>query len=233
MHFTNFIRTAGYSLALISLPAISQASPAPAEKPPPDRFSDPLAADLAAVHKIPIHEHARSAPEREQAAAIVDRLNQANDREAAEAFIAAVRDAKAEREVVDYRVLLPKLPRIKDHILRRINVEQDPMLKGRLIICVGKLKGADVVKRLFAQLDDKRPVDSRDGPSTLRICDYAFDIIYVRVAHIPELGLDHSSDMSDSIVRDVRMGSREARIAKLKKGLTEKFGPDLHLLEEF
>jgi hypothetical protein len=101
-----------------------------------------------------------------------------------------------------------------------------------LVVCVGKIKGADVVRTLFGQLDDKRPGNSHGARSTLRICDYAFNIIYNRVAHIAELGFDHSTDMSDSIVRDVPMEWREARIAKMKKALTEKFGPDLHLPEE-
>jgi hypothetical protein len=88
-----------------------------------------------------------------------------------------------------------------------------------------------VLKTLFAQLDDKRPVDSHGGLSTLRICDYAFNIIHRRVAHIAELGLDHSTAMSDSIARDVPTEWRDARIAKLKKGLTDKFGTDLGLPE--
>src|SRR5687767_11641327 len=104
MHFTNLIPQAASSLALMSLVAISQAAPSPGETSP-GRPSDALASDLAHVHKLPIHEHARSASEREQAAAIIDRLNRANDREVSEAVIAAVRSAKSDREVVDYRML--------------------------------------------------------------------------------------------------------------------------------
>jgi hypothetical protein len=37
--------------------------------------------------------------------------------------------------------------------------------------------------------------------------------------------------MSDSIAPDIPMEWREARIAKLKKGLTDKFGADLGLPE--
>lgn len=230
MHLMNFIPKIASSLALLSLVVLSEAAPS-SEKTPAGRPLDPVGSDLAQVHKLPIYEHARSASEREQAAAIIDRLNRANHREVAEALIVAIRGAKSGREVVDYRALLPKLPQIKDHILRRISSEGDPMLKGRLVICIGDVRGGDVMRTLFAQLDDKRPVNSREGPSTLRICDYAFNIIYGRVAHIAELGLDHSTAMSDSMARDIPIEWREARIAKLKKGLTEKFGPDLRLPE--
>jgi hypothetical protein len=135
MHFTNSVAKSAFCAVLMPVVAISQASPQPGQNPP-NRPSDPLASDLARVHKIPIHEHARSAAEREQETVIVERLNRANERPVVDALIAAVRVAKSDSEVVDYRALLPKLPRLKDPILRRISAEQDPMLKGRLVICV-------------------------------------------------------------------------------------------------
>jgi hypothetical protein len=190
-----------------------------------------VANDLRRVTEIHPEAQAHSPAETAELKAIVDRLNSQAPQTTVNVIANEVRNAKRNKVVPAYTAFLPYVPSLKPELLSRISAETDPVTKGRLIYCTWKIKGADVVKTLFAQLDDKRPAEQSAGPSAERVCDCAFNVIYVRVARISELGLDSSTAMSDSIQPGVPIGWRDARIAKLKAGMIAKFGADLKVLD--
>lgn len=193
-----------------------------------------IEADLARIHQIPPQsEDVQSPAERKEAEAIVSRLNRADQHQLANAVTDAIRNAKTGREVADYASLMPRILSIKSEILQKIGTEPDPVLKSRLINSCRYVKGADVLKALISQLDDKRAADSEQpGYFGFRVCDWAFNVIYMRLSNIPELGMDTSTAKSDSISHNVPIDWRDARIGKLKTGLTKKFGPGLHLPDQ-
>jgi hypothetical protein len=190
-----------------------------------------IVSDLHRVTEIRPENQIHSAAEKTELNMIVQRLNDHAPSTTVSVIANNVRNAKRNKEIPAYTALLPRLPSLKQEILQRIAAESDPVTKGRLIYCTWRIKGADVIKTLVAQLDDKRPAEQPAGPSAERVCDCAFNVIYVRVARISELGLDSSTAMSDSIQPGVPIGWRDARIAKLKAGMIAKFGADLKVLD--
>jgi hypothetical protein len=231
MQFMNLPISGAFRIVLALLAGILSPSLTWSGEPANDSSSGQIAMDLERIHKIPPQNQTlQPRAEREEISGIVERLNRGDHEKVASAVVNAIQKANPGREIANYAALLPKVPSVKPDILRRIQSEPNPVLKARLINCVRDVKGTDVVKALIPQLDDKTPADSQQtGPFALRVCDYAFDSIYLHVHHIPDLGLDASTAMSDIIQRDIPIDWRDARIAKLKSGLTKKFGPNLDL----
>lgn len=195
--------------------------------PIPHPFED----DLRELCILRPQSSTHSVEERERLKAIVDRLAAGDPREVVAAIVEGLRHKKLNREIPAYRAILPELPSIRQQMLREIRLQSDAAIKAGVIACLARVKGADVLRALIPPLEDKRAA-ARGGLSEVRVCDRAFNVIYSRVAHIDELGFDHSSAMSDAIAPDVPREWREARIAKMKAALTARFGAELNFPDD-
>jgi hypothetical protein len=122
-------------------------------------------------------------------------------------------------------------PSPKEELLAELNRESDAGRKGNLLMTLRGFQGRDVLRTLVAELDDMRAFEHlrRVGPDSLRICDYAFDDLYLRLRAIPELQLSNGPERSDLIVNGTPVPWRDARIARLKAAVVAKFGSDLDL----
>jgi len=65
-------------------------------------------------------------------------------------------------------------------IAKKLESEEDPFQKGKLLRALRDYDGKEVIKALIKQLEDKRIMEKRtpehDGPSK-RVCDYAYRVI--------------------------------------------------------
>ena len=219
--FRNFLLTTTFAAALSSVLGVSPT--------PSARNSDQVPNELRRLCEIGPQNSRLSAAERTEVKDIKEHLRNGDPQQVVSGFAEGIHNGKPNREVPAYRKILPELPAVKQEMLRRIAAESNPVVKGGLINCMSYVKGADVIRALMQELDDKRGAAVKGGPSQLRVCDEAFNVIYDRIAAVRELGFDFSSDMTDAIHPDVPVEGRDARIAKLKAALVAKYGPDLKL----
>ncbi len=174
----------------------------------------------------------RDSDEKAETNKIVERLNQQDTHAVASQLLSAIQDASSRKQIGSYAALLPKLhPEVKAAVLARLIAEPDANQKARLVRALYFAEGSDVVKALFSQLNDTRPadIDGNAASTAMRVCDYAFNRIYMLVRNIPELELNAGTEMSDAIQIGVPVEWRDARIAKLKAGMIKKFGRELSL----
>jgi hypothetical protein len=197
---------------------------------PPDQ----IRADVKRLGELGV-DAKKSQDQKLEATQILERVNDSNPEIVAQAFVDSVTEANSRKVVFAYAQALPKLGRdARLAIFNKVGAERDAVPKAKLIGALYVVEGPDVVRALFPALEDRRKAEIADEPWTdsFRVCDHAYNRIYLLVRHIRELGLNAGTEMSDAVQTGVPMDWRDARIAKLKQGLIAKFGPDLNLPEK-
>ena len=228
MDLTTLNRKLMFTLSLAFAAALAGETAAPTpERTSPDQFER----DLRELCDLQPQTRRQSADEQDRLRAIMARLANGEPREVVAAMVEGLRRQKRNREIPAYREVLPQLPSLKQEMLREIRLQSDATVKAGLIACISRVKGAEVIRALLPPLDDHR-LAGQGGLSELRVCDYAFNAVYLRVAQIRELGLDYTSAMSDAIHESIPLERRDERIAKLKSALTARFGADLNLPDD-
>jgi hypothetical protein len=195
---------------------------------------DPIRADLKRLGELDAVA-AKSPDKKLEATQILERINHSDHETVAQAFVDSVTEANSRKVVFSYAQALPKLSRdVRSAVLNKLGAETDAIRKAKLIGALSVVEGPEVVKALFPLLDDRRKAEIAGAPWTdrFRVCDHAFNRIYMLVRRIPEIGLNAGPEMSDAIQTDVPIEWRDQRIAKLKSGLVAKFGSKLDLLNQ-
>ena len=107
-------------------------------------------------------------------------------------------------------------------LLDRLGKTRDPIPEGKLIVAMGHCQGDGALKALEGCLDDKRPVPfEARGPQPRRICDLAYDELFLRLRTDPAYGLDPTPKMQGVISERTPVKARDALIAKLKAKLAQ------------
>jgi len=106
-------------------------------------------------------------------------------------------------------------------VLDRLGKTDVSAAKGKLIVAMRHCQNMDCIQALEHCLDDKRAVlfEAR-GPRPRRVCDLAYDELYLKLRSDTRFGLDSSPRMKDVISEKTPIKSRDVLIAKLKAKLT-------------
>jgi hypothetical protein len=195
---------------------------------------DPIRADLKRLGEL--NALATKSPDKKlEATQILERINRSDHKTVAQAFVDSVTEADSRKVVFSYAQALPKLSGdVRSAVLKKLGAETDAIRKAKLIGGLSVIEGPDVVKALFPLLDNREKAEIAGAPWTdrFRVCDHAYNRIYLLVRRVRELGLNAGPEMSDAIQTDVPIEWRDARIAKLKQRLIAKFGSNLDFPSE-
>jgi len=106
-------------------------------------------------------------------------------------------------------------------LLDRFAKTDDPLVKGKLIVALRHCQNAECLRILEACLDDNRPVPfEAHGKHPRRVCDLAYDELFLKLRSDSRYGLDSSRRMKGVISEKTPIKARDALIAKLKAKLT-------------
>ncbi len=160
----------------------------------------------------------------DQRSAIVQYLQQLDPKLVASALADHIVASRNGTEATIYNDLIETFaPTSCGVIVDRLSKADKAVPKGKLIVALRHCQGDDILHALEACLDDKRPFpfEVRGGPAR-RVCDLAYDEIYLKLRTNPDYGLDSSPQMKGIITEKTPVKERDALIAKLKAKLTVK-----------
>jgi len=110
-------------------------------------------------------------------------------------------------------------------LMDRLGKTDDAVAKGKLIVAMRHCQGDDAVKTLAACLNDTRAVlFEAKGAHPRRVCDLAYDELYLKLRTDARYGLDAGPGMKGLITEKLSVKWRDALIAKLKGKMTEAGG---------
>jgi len=102
----------------------------------------------------------------------------------------------------------------------RLKDATTPTVKGKLIVALRHCHGPGSFRDLIICLDDKRTVPfEAHGPAPRRVCDLAYDELFLKLRAVPQYGLDPTPRMRDAITETMPVRRRNSLIAKLKFNL--------------
>jgi hypothetical protein len=105
-----------------------------------------------------------------------------------------------------------------DHIIAdRMATTPDAVSKGKLVVALRHCQGPDVLHGLIGSLSDKRSVPfEAHGAHPRRVCDLAYDELFLKLRTDQRYNLDPSPRMTGIITEHTPVKSRDALIAKLQ-----------------
>jgi hypothetical protein len=110
-------------------------------------------------------------------------------------------------------------------IIDRLGKSDDPVAKGKLIVALRHSPDGDSIHALIPCLDDKRPVPfEARGEHPRRVCDLAYDELFLKLRSNPLYGLDPSPQMHGIITERTSLSTRDTLISALKTKLTQPTG---------
>lgn len=199
----NFLRLCGILLAALLLtPASARA----------DENADRQAEiELAFDHYI-------DAKTEDQRTAIIDFLQHFDRKAVAAALIDHILASRTGAEATTYNKLVEALsPDGCQALLDRLGKTDDAVAKGKLVVAMRHCQGDNVIRALKGCLDDTRPVPfEARGAHPRRVCDLAYDELFLKLRSDPRYGLDPSAKMTGIISERTPVKERDERIAKLK-----------------
>lgn len=111
-------------------------------------------------------------------------------------------------------------------LLDRLAKTDDPVAKGKLVVALRHCPSADSIHALTGCLEDKRPVPFEShGPHPRRVCDLAYDELFLKLRTDPRYRLDPSPHMAGVITERTPVKTRDTLIAKLKAALAAAPSP--------
>lgn len=153
-----------------------------------------------------------------QRAALIDYFRQADRQLAAEALVDHIISSRTGIEATAYNQLVEILsPEGCAAVLSRLGKTDEPVAKGKLVVALRHCKDAAAVHALEGCLNDTRavPFESR-GPLPRRVCDLAYDELFLKLRTDPRYGMDPSRHMKGVITEKTPIRMRDAAIAALK-----------------
>jgi len=160
----------------------------------------------------------------DQRAAVVDYLQHLDRKMVAGALVDHILAAQNGTEATAYDGLVESLnPDGCAAILDRLGKTDHPTAKGKLIVALRRCQGDESRAALAHCLGDKRPVPfEAHGPQPRRVCDLAYDELFLQLRTDPRYGLDPSPRMLGVITEKIPVPVRDALIARLKAKLALK-----------
>lgn len=156
-----------------------------------------------------------------QRAAVFDFLQHLDHKVVAKAVIDHILASRSGMEATAFNRLISAIaPEGCSALVDRLGALQDPVSKGKLIVALRHCNGDDSIHALAANLSDIRPVPFESHSKTpRRVCDLAYDELYLKLRTDPRYGLDPTRHMRGVITEDTPVKARDALIAKLKTTL--------------
>jgi hypothetical protein len=157
----------------------------------------------------------------DQRTAIIDFLQHFDRKAVAAALIDHIVASQTGAEATTYNKLVEALgPDGCEALLDRLGRTDDAVAKGKLVVALRHCQGDDVIRALAGCLDDTRavPFEAR-GAHPRRVCDLAYDELFLKLRSDPRYGLDPSPKMTGIITERTPAKERDGRIAKLKAAI--------------
>jgi hypothetical protein len=160
----------------------------------------------------------------DQRATIVEYLQQLDRKMVAGAVVDHILSARNGTEATAFNDLVESFaPEGCAAVLDRLAKAAQPIPKGKLIVALRHCAGDETRSALESCLADKRPVlfEAR-GKQPRRVCDLAYDELFLKLRGDSRYGLDASPKMNGIITEKMPVKERDALIAKLKQKLSKK-----------
>jgi hypothetical protein len=159
-----------------------------------------------------------------QRATVVEYLQHMDRKVVAGAVVDHIIASRTGTEATTFNELLATLnPDGCAAALDRLMIADEPIAKGKLIVALRHCQGEEAIQALAGCLDDTRPVHfETHGANPRRICDLAYDELFLKLRSDPRYGLDSSPRMHGVISEKTPVKTRTALIVKLKSALAAK-----------
>jgi hypothetical protein len=168
-----------------------------------------------------------AAKTQDQRATILDFLQHLDRKTVAAAVVDHILAAHSGVEATVYNGLIENLaPESCAALLDRVAGSDSPTEKGKLLVALRHCGGEAAVQALDASLADKRPVlFESHSAHPRRVCDMAYNELYLKLRDDPFYGLDPSTHLRGIITEKMPDKARDDAIAKLKAKLAQKPSP--------
>ena len=163
-------------------------------------------------------DHYTAAKTEDERVAIIDYLQHFESKLVAGALIDHIVDSEDGEQATAYDRLVAGLgPDGVAAVLDRISKSRDAVARGKLVVALRHCQGTDVINALTSCLADKRaePFEAH-GSHPRRVCDLAYDELFLKLRADHRYGLDPSPRMTGVITEHTPVKTRDALIAKLK-----------------
>jgi hypothetical protein len=172
-------------------------------------------------------DHYTAAKTDDQRAAIIDFLQHYDRKTVAGALIDHIVNSRSGNEATEFNKLIEALsPDGCMALLDRLAIEKEAVAKGKLIVALRHCQGREAIPALAACLDDKRPVKfEAKTPTPRRVCDLAYDELYLKLRTNPSYKLDNSPQMRDLISEKTPATKRDEMIERLRASLGPEGAP--------
>jgi hypothetical protein len=219
----NLARWAILAVSVVIIAAACIAS----EKTAPDSASPDQLID--AYIKLPSQAE-RSQEQGGEARAIAAKLALLDHSKLGKVLLDRIAEATG-HELAKCRDLLRQLgPALKSDFFARAAAEGNAARKRRFIRIADAFWGPEAARFLVSQLDDKRSAEPDWGPTALRICDVALNVLNKNAGKDLDVHIGVGTGYGgDTIVRDVPIQSRDQWIDALKQAVIAKYGANLDL----
>jgi len=169
-------------------------------------------------------EQYAAAKTQDQRATVIEYLQHLDRKLVVAAVIDHIVAARNGSEATAYNELLATLnPDGCSAVLDRLLITDQPIPKGKLIVALRHCQGDEPIHALAGFLADQRPVlFEAHTAHPRRICDLAYDELYLKLRANPRYGLDSGPHMRAIITEKTPVKTRAALIAKLKGKLAAK-----------
>lgn len=163
-------------------------------------------------------DHYTAAKTEDQRVAIIDYLQHFESKMVAGALIDHIVDSENGEQATAYDKLVAGLgPDGVAAVLDHMANTDDAVAKGKLVVALRHCQGPDVINALAGCLKDKRAVPfEAHGPHPRRVCDLAYDELFLKLRTDPRYGLDPSPKMIGIVTERTPVKARDGLIAKLR-----------------
>ena len=175
-------------------------------------------------------DHYAEAKTADQRAAVIDYLQHLDRKLVTGAVIDHIIASRNGTEATAYNGLVASFnPDGCAALLDRLGKTDQPTAKGKLIVALRHCQGEESLRALASCLGDKRPVPfEARGAHPRRVCDLAYDELFLKLRSASRYGLDPSPKMKGVITAKTPVKARDTLIAKLKAQLaTPPLAPTL------
>ena len=155
----------------------------------------------------------------DQRVAIIDYLQHFESKLVADALVDHIVASENGEQATAYDRLVAGLgPDGATAVLDRLAKTTDAVPKGKLVVSLRHCQGPDVIHALTGALGDKRPVPfEAHGAHPRRVCDLAYDELFLKLRTDTRYHLDPSPKMTGIITERTPVKARDGLIAKLQK----------------
>ena len=159
----------------------------------------------------------------DQRVAVIDYLQHFDRKLVAGALVDHIVGSQNGTEATAYNQLVEALsPDGCAAVLDRLAKSTGPIAKGKLIVALRHCQGDESIHALAGCLNDKRPVlfEAR-GANPRRVCDLAYDELFLKLRADRGFHLDPGPRMNGFITEKMQEKDRDGLIAKLKTMLAK------------